>query len=51
MSKSKKQPDQGWVDVTLQKPHTHAGHDYKPGDKITVRAAQAEWLREQGVIE
>jgi len=38
------------VEVTLKKPHTHRRTEYKPGDKITVRADQAERLRESGVI-
>lgn len=36
--------------VTLLKPHTHAGAQKKPGDKIDVDADTAQWLADQGVI-
>jgi hypothetical protein len=36
--------------VTLLKPHTHAGDQKKPGDKIDVDADIAQWLADQGVI-
>lgn len=32
------------VTVKLKKPHTHQGKDCKPGDEITVRQKQADWL-------
>lgn len=37
-------------EVTLLKPHTHAGRDYAAGDKLTVRPPIATWLRAHGVI-
>lgn len=36
--------------VTLQQPHTHAGQQKHPGDKIDVDAEIAQWLAAQGVI-
>lgn len=38
------------VEVTLAGPHTHAGKDYKAGEKITVRESQVKWLAEAGTI-
>lgn len=37
--------------VILQKPHTHAGIDCSPGDRIEVDAPTQAWLISQGVIE
>lgn len=37
-------------EVTLAKPHTHAGKDHKPGDKIKVTARQRAWLQGLEVI-
>lgn len=37
--------------VTLKKPHTHAGKDYKPGEQIDVDEARAKWLAELEVID
>jgi ribosomal 50S subunit-recycling heat shock protein len=39
------------VEVTLAKDHTHAGKEYKAGDKITVRTSQIKWLEEAGAIK
>lgn len=38
------------VQVTLKKPHRHAGQWHKEGAKIAVTPAQAEWLKERGKI-
>ncbi len=35
--------------VLLQRPHTHAGRDYQPGDRIEVETITARWLIDQGV--
>ena len=37
------------VEVTLKKDHSHAGRDFKAGEKITVPKAHAEWLAGQGI--
>ena len=37
-------------EVTLAKPHPHAGTDHPPGDKIKVTARQREWLQGLEVI-
>lgn len=39
------------VEVTLVSPHTHAGKDYKSGEKITVRESQVKWLVEVGAVK
>lgn len=44
-----KEPER--VAVVLKKPHTHAGVECAVGDTIRVRAAQATWLRTQGIID
>jgi hypothetical protein len=36
------------VEVTLLKPHEHAGRQYQAGDKITVDSETAKWLAEKG---
>ena len=38
------------VEVTLAKPHTHAGKDYDAGDKIKVDEPTAKWLADNQVI-
>lgn len=38
------------VEVTLKKPHRHAGRDYKPGRKIMVLPGEAEFLKKHDVI-
>lgn len=38
------------VEVTLAKPHTHAGKDLQPGEKIKVTARQREWLQGLEVV-
>jgi hypothetical protein len=38
------------VKVTLAKPHTHAGKDYKAGDSIIVSQRVAQWLKDNDVI-
>jgi hypothetical protein len=35
--------------VELLKPHTHAGRDYQPRDRIELDTALARWLVEVGV--
>lgn len=45
-----KQPQPKRVEVTLDKPHTHAGKPYAAGGKIMVTEAEADWLRKAGVI-
>lgn len=45
-----KQPEPKRIEVTLDKPHTHAGKPYTVGEKIKVTEAEAEWLRKAGVI-
>lgn len=44
-------PKREFVEVTLSKPHTHAGKPCQAKDKIKVTAAQKEWLVHQGKIE
>lgn len=39
------------MQVTLKKPHTHAGKQKQPGDPIDVDAGTAEWLAGLGVID
>lgn len=43
-------PEPKRVEVTLAKPHTHAGKDCKAGDKISVTETQRAWLAKHGVI-
>lgn len=38
------------VEVTLKKPHRHAGKDHEAGDKIKVTEWQRNWLKEREVI-
>lgn len=35
--------------VTLTKPHQHAGVKYSAGDVISVDAATAAWLKQNGI--
>ena len=35
--------------IILDHPHTHAGHDYGPGDAITVADDTARWLLDHSV--
>ena len=39
------------IEVTLGKPHTHAGKPRKVGDKIEVTARQKAFLEDAGIIE
>lgn len=39
------------MQVTLKKPHTHAGEDFAPGSTIEVSEPEAQWLADQGVID
>jgi hypothetical protein len=39
------------VEVTLLKPHTHAGKTYQPGDKIRVTPDVAQWLFDNRIIK
>lgn len=39
------------VEVTLGKPHTHAGVPYAAGAKIKVTEADRDWLQQAGVIK
>ena len=47
---AKKKESKGKVKVTLERPHRHAGKDYKPGESIEVTVAQAIRLEKYGVI-
>lgn len=38
------------VEVTLKKPHTHAGKRRQAGDKIMVTEPQRDWLVAQAII-
>jgi hypothetical protein len=38
-------------EVTLGKPHTHAGSDYKAGDKIMVDKPTRDWLTANDVLQ
>jgi hypothetical protein len=38
------------LEVALLLPHTHAGKRCGKGKKINVTEAQAEWLRQRGVV-
>jgi hypothetical protein len=38
------QAEQKLVEVTLAKPHEHAGVKYKAGDKIKVNEPDRDWL-------
>ncbi|KAF7600623.1 MAG: hypothetical protein CGU28_03125 [Candidatus Dactylopiibacterium carminicum] len=38
------------LDVTLLKPHTHAGTRYATGDKIQVTEPERDWLAGAGII-
>lgn len=38
-------------EVTLKTDHTHAGNQYKAGEKINVTTAQKDWLIANGVVE
>lgn len=38
------------VQVTLKKPHTHAGKDHPAGAKLNLRADQAERLKKHDKI-
>lgn len=38
--------------VKLNRPHTHAGYDYQPGDEITLDdEVQVAWLESIGAAE
>lgn len=39
------------MQVTLKKPHTHAGQAMKPGDTLDLDAGTAAWLAGLGVID
>ena len=39
------------VTVILLRDHVHAGITYRPGDKLTLRAYQADNLRVRGVAK
>lgn len=39
------------VNVTLLKNHTHAGNKYGAGSLLTIDAAGADWLIQQGIAE
>jgi hypothetical protein len=43
-------PVQKLVEVTLGKPHTHAGVQYADGAKIKVSEAEREWLIAHDVV-
>lgn len=49
MSEPKQAPPQ-LVEVTLAKPHTHAGVPYDTGAKIKVSAPIAKWLADHKII-
>jgi hypothetical protein len=38
------------IEVTLLMPHEHSGDQFNKGDKIHVTEAQANWLRNRGVV-
>ncbi len=38
------------VEVSLIKPHTHAGERYAAGDKISVTEPVRDWLAGAGII-
>lgn len=42
--------DQKLVEVTLAKPHTHAGVAHDAKARIKVTASDREWLITQGVV-
>lgn len=46
-----KKAEQKQVEVTLLKPHTHAGKSYDTGAKIKVDEASRDWLVANKVIE
>ena len=48
---AKKQIERQLADVELLAPHTHAGLDYKTGERITVTPEQADWLAQRGVAK
>lgn len=37
--------------ILLDRPHTHAGRLYAPGDRLDVAADTADWLIAQGIVE
>lgn len=43
-------PKRKQVEVTLAKPHEHAGQKRKPGEKIMVTETQRDWLKQRGII-
>lgn len=47
---SEQKQEQKRVEVTLIKPHTHAGEKKKAGDKIKVTEQEREWLVSAQVI-
>ncbi|MCY0966131.1 DUF7210 family protein [Parathalassolituus penaei] len=51
MASASKTPATATETVVLAKPHTHQGKAFKPGEKLTVTVATANWLRSEGVVE
>jgi hypothetical protein len=53
MSRAKRRnaaaPLPDYAAVRLAKPHTHAGQDHLPSETITVSAADARWLIDNGI--
>lgn len=47
----KKKAEQKLVEVTLLKPHTHAGVPYDADAKIKVNEAARNWLADNKIIE
>jgi hypothetical protein len=50
IAKTRASNDPSLVQVTLKKPHTHAGVQYQADDKIKITEAEKEWLTKAGVI-
>ncbi len=38
------------VEITLAKPHTHAGVPYAAGEKIKVTEADRDWLQANAIV-
>jgi hypothetical protein len=51
MKRSTRSATERTSEVTLVKPHTHAGVARQPGDKIAVNATDRAWLLEHQIIE
>lgn len=45
-----KNPEQKLVEVTLAKPHTHAGNSYAAGAVIKVTESDRAWLIQNNVV-